>query len=223
MTTAFASTPATDDMWEQADALYRLAQDLGSALEGAPDLEAAHGLLRELMGALPETPEALGDVDPYLRSALLLAVIHALRAWEERDRTDFRVAAEQLRQAARDIADERPVWRAGPKDAALWLKSKGLTANDISQLAAVSDSTARRWVNEADESSPGGEHADRVIVIAKILNHLRHAMTARGATQWLKRPHPALDDRRPIDELKDPSSYRFLVHLAAGTRSHVAT
>lgn len=60
-------------------------------------------------------------------------------------------------------------------------------------------------------------------MVAKIVNHLRHAMTPRGAVQWLQRPHPMLDDRRPIEELKDPDSYQRLIHLASGTRSFVAT
>jgi uncharacterized protein (DUF2384 family) len=55
--------------------------------------------------------------------------------------------------------------------------------------------------------------------MAKVVNHLRHSMTPRGAVQWLLRPHPALDDRRPVDELKDPTSYRLLINLASGTRS----
>jgi hypothetical protein len=49
------------------------------------------------------------------------------------------------------------------------------------------------------------------------VNHLRHAMTARGAVQWLQRPHPEFDDRRPVDELKDPDSYRRLIRIASGT------
>ncbi len=59
--------------------------------------------------------------------------------------------------------------------------------------------------------------------MAKMVNHLRHAVTARGALQWLERPHPALDDRRAIDEVKDPGSYRMLASLALGARSSLPT
>ena len=90
---------------------------------------------------------------------------------------------------------------------------------DLAELLHVSESSVRRWSNLDDSTEPSGDTADRVMMIAKIVNHLRHAMTPRGSVQWLLRPHPALDDRRPADELKDPSSYRSLVSLASGARS----
>ncbi|HUP69271.1 MAG TPA: DeoR family transcriptional regulator [Acidimicrobiales bacterium] len=112
-----------------------------------------------------------------------------------------------------------PAWRP----TAVWLREQQLSVNDLVDLLGASETTIRRWVNPHDESGPSGEQAERVVVIAKIVNHLRHAMTPRGAVQWLRRPHPALDDRAPIDEVKDAESYRRLVHLASGVRSFVAT
>jgi uncharacterized protein (DUF2384 family) len=87
----------------------------------------------------------------------------------------------------------------------------------------VSADTVRRWTNPENSQSPSDDHADKVIVVAKIVNHLRHAMTPRGAVQWLLRSHPALDDRRPVDELKDAESYQRLIRLASNARSFVAT
>lgn len=162
-------------------------------------------------------------MDPYLSSALLTAVIHALRSEEAGDRRDLRVAVERIRQALRDLLDERPVWRGGPKYAAVWLGKQGLGARDLADLLDVSASTIHRWVNPDDETQLSGEQAERVVVLAKIVNHLRHAMTARGVAQWLTRPHPELDDRTPIHNLKDADSYRRLVDLASGTRSFLAS
>jgi uncharacterized protein (DUF2384 family) len=121
------------------------------------------------------------------------------------------------------MLDERPVWRAGPRHALLWLRQQGLAVSELAALLSASETTVRRWSNPDDETEPRGGNADRVVVVAKIVNHLRHAMTARGVVQWLTRPHPDLDDRSPIAQLKDPESYRYVVHLASGTRSFVAT
>lgn len=209
----------TDDFWAQAPGLLDLAGRIGQALEASPSTDVVTEQIRALASGMPETPEPLGDMDPYLRSALLTAVIHALRAEERGDRTELRVAVERIRQALRDLLDEQPVWRGGAKDAAQWLRQRGLTVDDLSTLLSTSETSVRRWANPDDPSGPGDDASDRVIMTAKIVNHLRHAMTARGAVQWLQRPHPALDDRRPVDELKDPESYRLLVSLAAGARS----
>ena len=151
--------------------------------------------------------------------ALLTAVIHAMRAEEESNRGELRVAVERIRQALRDLLDEQPVWRGGPKDAAIWLRRQNLSVDSLVELLHASETTVRRWTSADDPTEPSGDAGDRVMVIAKVVNHLRHSMTPRGTVQWLLRPHPALDDRRPVDELKDPTSYRMLINLASGTRS----
>ncbi len=162
-------------------------------------------------------------MDPYLRSALLTAVIHSLRAQDEDDRAQLRIALERVRQALRDALDEHPVWRAGPRDAAIWLREQGLTISDLADLLATSESSIRRWTSSEEDGGPGAEQGERVMVVVKIVNHLRHAMTPRGAVHWLQRPHPELEARRPVDELKDAESYRRLISLASGVRSFVAT
>lgn len=176
-----------------------------------------------LADALPKLADDYTEADPYLTRALQAATINALLAVRSADRSELRLAVERMRQALRDMLDERPVWRAGPKDAAVWLGEAGLAIDDLSQVFAVSPDTVRRWTNEANSQTPSGDHADHVVVVAKAVNHLRHAMTPRGVVQWLLRPHPALDDRRPVDELKDAESYQRLVRLASNARSFVAT
>lgn len=213
----------TTEFWSRAPGLFELATEIGAALERSPTTERVAPEIHRLAAGIPETPEPLSDMDPYLRSALLTAVIHAMRAEEEANRSELRVAVERVRQALRDLLDEQPVWRGGPKDAAMWLRQQHLSVEDIADLLQTSRATVQRWANPQDATEPSGTAADRVMVIAKIVNHLRHAMTARGAVQWLLRPHPALDDRRPVDDLKDPASYRLLVNLAAGTRSFQPT
>lgn len=200
-----------------------LAGTIGEELSRSEISPEISGHLKQLADRIPDTPDALSDSDPYLRSALLTGVIHSLRAADEGKRRDLVITIERIRQALRDMLDERPVWRAGPKDAAVWLRDQGLSVADLATVFAASETSVRRWSNPDDPTSPGDDHVDRVVVVAKIVNHLRHAMTARGVVQWLERPHPALHDRKPIEELKDPDSYRGLIHLASGARSTVAT
>jgi uncharacterized protein (DUF2384 family) len=90
----------------------------------------------------------------------------------------------------------------------VWLGSVGLSTDDLAEVFSVSPETIRRWASTNNSWSPTGEQADKVVVVAKLVNHLRHAMTPRGTLQWLTRSHPALDDRRPVDELKDAESYQ---------------
>lgn len=214
---------ANSDFWAGAPSLFELATSVGESLSRSATTEDVAKHVRLLADGIPDSPDAFSEVDPYLRTALLTAVIQALRADEDEKRPELRIAIERVRQALRDMLDEHPVWRSGPKHAAVWLRSQGLPIKDLADVLDASDTTVRRWASADDETAPSGDKALRVMVVAKVVNHLRHAMTPTGAMQWLLRPHPALDDRRPVDELKDPEAYRLLVHLASGTRSFVAT
>lgn len=214
---------ASEDFWARVPELFRLTSSIGHELETAERAGEVSDALHQLAEALPETPAPLATVDPYLSNAILTATVHALTALDADELDGLRLAVERLRQALRDVGDERPVWVAGPEQAAFWLRDQGISVGDLSDLLSVAESTVRRWTSPEDAQAPSGDNAERLIVLAKIVNHLRHAMTSRGAVQWLLRPHPALDDRRPVDDLKDQASYQRLVHLASGTRSIVAS
>jgi hypothetical protein len=218
-----APAPAAHDFWAVAPALRDRANEIQEALERTGTVRDIAEDVVALAGALPKFADDYAEADPYLTRSLHAGTIDALLAVRDEDRTQLRVAVERVRQALRDMLDERPVWRAGPKDAAVWLGSVGLSTDDLAEVFSVSADTVRRWTNPENSQSPSDDHADKVVVAAKIVNHLRHAMTPRGAVQWLLRPHPALDDRRPVDELKDAESYQRLIRLASNARSFVAT
>lgn len=215
----------TEDFWDDApvllDVLQNIVSELGQSGEVAAELEERVGQIADL---IPETPEPLRLMDPYLRDALLTAVVHAQRAVDTARRRELLIALERARQAVRDLLDERPVWVGGPKHAVRWLVDEAqLPKSVVEELLDFSPTTLRRWLDPEDETEPSPEAADRAQVVAKIVNHLRHAMTARGVAIWMMEPHPDLDDRAPVTELKDPASYHHLVRLASGSRSVGAT
>ena len=218
-----ASVPAADGFWAVAPALFASANDIQGELERSADVTPVVDAVVALADALPKAADGYAEADPYLTRALHSATINALLAIRSTDRADLRISVERIRQALRDMLDEKPVWRAGPKAAAVWLREIGLSTDDLAEVFAVSPDTVRRWTSETNAQSPSGDQADHVVVVAKIVNHLRHAMTPRGVVQWLLRELPSLDDRRPVDELKDAESYQRLIRLASNARSFVAT
>lgn len=211
------------DFWTLAPHLFEVANQTQAALSRSNITDEVRSGVQTLAAAIPEAPDSLAAMDPYLTRSLLQGVVHAMRAELGNDRPALRVALERIRQSLRDLLDERPVWQSGPKNAVMWLKATGIPMSDLAEVLDASETSIRRWASREDPTEPSDDKADRVMVVAKIVNHLRHAMTARGVVQWLQRPHPALEYRRPIDELKDASSYERLVHLASGSRSFVAT
>lgn len=112
-------TQEVQDFWAHAPALFEEVNALGSALASSVLTDDIRGAVRRVAESIPETPEPLNAMDPYLRSALLTAVIHALRSEESSDRRELRIAVERIRQALRDLLDEHPVGRGGPKHAAV--------------------------------------------------------------------------------------------------------
>lgn len=167
-------------------------------------------------------------VDPYLLVSLQSSLIAALRALENADpviaRRDLRVRLEQLRQVYRDLSDARPVYENQPvKQLVRWLvQVLDVPQARLAELFGVSARTFQRWLSEADETTPVGEDARRVRVVANLVGHLRHALTGQGVLDWMERPHRAISGKTPRELLNEPDSLTLLTRLAAGTRSTTA-
>jgi hypothetical protein len=224
-TVTLDATVAPSRFWAESQSLF---EEIGSLSERLSQMDRVTDEMAEATAAvaerIPESPQDLSDMDPYLRTSLLTAVVHSQAAATRRDRPRLVIALERARQAMRDIVDERPVWTGGARDAVRWLvEDARIPRSDVEELLEMSSATIRRWLDPDDSVEPSAEAADRAMAVAKIVNHLRHAMTPRGVVMWLQEPHPLLDDRAPLVELKDARSYQSLVHLAAGARSVGAT
>lgn len=208
---------------ELAERNLRLAREM----EISEDLRLYLEQLADDVSAL--TSEAPGGVDPYLLLSVQSALIGALRALDSPDaaaaRRELRTRLEQMRHVFRDIAEGGPLYEdRSAREIARWLAA-ALDASQASlaELLGVSARTFQRWISEVGSGGPQGEDARRVRVVARIANHLRHALTGPGVVRWFARPHPRLGGGRPLDVLDDPQAADLLTTLAAGTRSHTGS
>lgn len=202
-----------------------LGQRLSIAKEAPFDLES---VLEKVADRLPTSSVQLelSGVDPYLAESLTYGVMRcyrALRRPPRQARPELRIGVEQIRQALAYILEEEPTSDVRSIDEiAVWLtRTMDTSQSDVADVLGVSTRTLHRWCTRA--SSPSGVEAARVRLVARLVNNLRHAMTAAGALLWLREPHPDLDGRAPADLLDDVGAYAMLVRLAARTRSHSAS
>lgn len=167
------------------------------------------------------------DIDPYLLISVQSALNHAMRLFYSADSADarrqMRTRLEQMRQVFRDIAEGGPLYEdTSTKDIARWLANVlDVSQASLAELLGVSTRTFQRWISNVG-SGPDGNDARRIRVIARIANHLRHALTGPGVVRWFQLPHPQLDGQRPLDLLEDPQAADELMTLAASVRSHTA-
>jgi DNA-binding transcriptional regulator YiaG len=159
-------------------------------------------------------PYRLVELDQVALSALL-----ALDSDEEEARLEgAELALEAMQDIFTDIHDEATVSddRSG-QEIARWLKDKTRLPNrELAELLSVSDRKLERWF--AGESEPSGEDELRLRIAARIVNQLRHAMTAYGAVRWLWRPFTDLGGRSPRDLLASPTDTPRLIALAGRAR-----
>jgi uncharacterized protein (DUF2384 family) len=171
----------------------------------------------------------LEEVDPYLVAALLRGAIGSLRALSVDDpqtrRSTLRVSLEQARQALRDIEEGTPTRVSVPvKEVVRWLDSVvEASQRTLARLLNTSPRTYQRGVSANDRAEPRDQDATRVRMVAAVVNHLRHAMTSRGAVDWFFRPHPELKGERPFALLDKAENLPTLTLLASSARSSGAT
>jgi hypothetical protein len=94
-------------------------------------------------------------------------------------------------------------------------------AGDLGRLLGVSTKTVGAW----RAGRPVTRNADRVVLLAQVLTHLRASMTARGVVLWFDAPRAQLDGRTPLELLDGdgPAAAREpLTALARGLRGQLA-
>lgn len=220
--------PALDD--SSISALLRELTDASSQLAQAATVPLA---VRELVRTLParlhaKAPTRTFAGDPYLAGAAFAGAARAAGAQLDPDlrasRAETRLAVEQIRQALTAILEAGPLDEdVPPAQVAAWLEHVlGMSQQQLAELVGTSARTWQRWRGGA---KPDPELLTRLRRIARVALHLRHALTGPGVGRWFVRPHPLIEhgQGRPADLLDDPDGFRYLIELAAGLRSSLAS
>jgi len=97
---------------------------------------------------------------------------------------------------------------------------RGVGVGDLSRLLGVSTKTVNAW----KAGGPVARRADRVVVLAQLLTHLRASMTPVGLVMWFDAPRHQLDGRTPLELLdeSEASARERLLALARGARGQLA-
>jgi len=220
-----------------------VAFDLRKPADVAEQLGAANRVLaqrtktpEEVIGLVADLADAIaaGDddrvaaVNPWLWIAVQGAALRAQSALRETDphrRRLLRLALEQLRFLFARIADRAPVGEDRPSaEIARWLDDTLLTVSQQrkAELLGVGLRTFQRWIADRGATTPGAADDRRLRVVARIVNQLRHSLTAPGVVDWFDYPRSDLGGARPAELLDDPARLEQLLGAAAASRGNVA-
>ncbi|MEA2633415.1 MAG: hypothetical protein QOH92_182 [Chloroflexota bacterium] len=176
-------------------------------------------------GLLSASQRAVDSVDPYLVIALQQGQVASLLAQEAKDpltqRRELRIGIEQMRQALRDIVEGAPVREDRPaKEIAIWLNDiLGVPQAALAEALGTSPRSLQRWLSAKDPTEPDGPDAQRLRMVARIANQLRHILTGPGVIGWLQRPNDGLGNQAPVQLIDDPNAFPKLEQLAIRARS----
>ena len=172
--------------------------------------------------------DAAAQVNPWLWIKLQSAAIRAQSALREEDplrRRHLRLALEQMRFLFARIADREPIGEdRSAREVARWLDT---TLASVSQprkaeLLRVSPRTYQRWVSKQQGAHASGDDERRLRIVARIVNQLRHSLTAPGVVEWFEHPRADLGGATPSGVLDDPDRLELLITAAAASRGNIA-
>jgi len=209
------------------DRLKAANDRLGRSEEVDEDVREVVQNLADEIRRIPQ--EDLYRHDPYLVIALQQGALAAMRGIQDtekiRARRQLRVALEQMRHALRDLQDEEPVVEdRTTKEIVQWLdKALDVPQAQLAQLLGTDVRTLQRWLSSEESSQPQGERAMRVRAVARMANHLRHALTGPGVVQWFSHRRKELGGKSPAQLLETSDALPRLVLLASNARSRTAS
>jgi DNA-binding transcriptional regulator YiaG len=129
-----------------------------------------------------------------------------------------------MRHSLRDLQDEEPVVEdRTTKEIVRWLDDKlDVPQTQLALLLGTDVRTLQRWLSD-ETAQPQAERAMRVRAVARMANHLRHALTGPGVVQWFSRRRKELGDKSPSDLLDNAEELPRLILLASNARSMTAS
>jgi hypothetical protein len=178
----------------------------------------------EISRAVTARWETWADVAPELSALGLTAVIDAERAirnGEEDSRDELRSALARLTDALYGIAEAQPAGPSrSPGELAIWLTDTlDVPQRELAHLVDVPLRRFQRWVSPRQATEPEGVEADRLRVVAALVNQLRFSLTPRGVLLWLNSPHKQLGKKSPRDTIvTSPLEQPRLMELARSLR-----
>jgi hypothetical protein len=197
------------------------------------DLARERAIPDHVASAVDEIVGAISEVDGEewlampqdLATHVLAAVIDAQRAIILRDRglparNSLRSALGRLSQALGLIAEGRAVSPdRSPKELARWLvEAMDVPQRELAAALGVPLRTFQRWASAGESSQPEGADADRLRMLAVVVNQLRFSLSGTGIIRWLGSRNAWLGGKRPRALLGDPLHQPRLVRAARALR-----
>jgi uncharacterized protein (DUF2384 family) len=103
------------------------------------------------------------------------------------------------------------------KEATYLRDEVGLSEADIARATGAARSTARAWL--ARTRLPSGDRAERLIELSALAERLGRLVEPGYVGVWLRRPVPALGERKPIDVIAS-GEYMVVADLISGLESN---
>ena len=97
-----------------------------------------------------------------------------------------------------------------------------LSGHDIARATGAADSTVRSWLAGKRNPTRSNQVAERLIELSAIVERLMQVMNPSYISIWMKKPIPALDDRKPLDVIRD-GDYREVSKIVAALESPPAS
>jgi hypothetical protein len=192
------------------------------------DDSAVSAVLNHLIELLRDDDGELEAVDPYQLLAVHRGALRALEATRHDDaehrRIELRLGLQSARHAIRDLVGAAPIRDdVSTKEIVQWLDDVlEVPQATLAELLDISRRQLSRWLSPDDAVGPTGQDAYRVRAIARLIQHVRHALTAPGVVAWLTAKHEDLDGRTPLEAIDDPAALPLVSRLASRVRSHRA-
>jgi uncharacterized protein (DUF2384 family) len=96
-----------------------------------------------------------------------------------------------------------------------------LNGADIARATGVASSTARAWL--ARTRSPGRTNAaERLVELSAIVERLVRVIDPEYIPVWMRKPNPALGDRKPLDVIRE-GGYLEVSRVVAALESPTAS
>lgn len=97
-----------------------------------------------------------------------------------------------------------------------------LSGHDIARATGAADSTVRSWLARTRSPSRSNEVVERLIELSAIVERLMRVIDPSYVSIWMRKPIPALDDRKPLDMIRN-GDFRDVSKIVAALESPPAS